>query len=93
MREKDPVTGRYADGRTRRRLPPAVLAIIALAFVAVALVARRQPVSTIPRLVLSVGSTFVPVVAVTGLILAVLSRRVLLSLATVEVPLAPAAPG
>lgn len=55
------------------------LAVIALVFVAVALVARRQPVSTVPRLVLAVGSTFVPVVAVVGLILAVLSRRVLLA--------------
>jgi endonuclease/exonuclease/phosphatase (EEP) superfamily protein YafD len=62
---------------------PAILAVIALAFVAVALVARRQPVSTIPRLILSVGSTFVPVVAVVGLILAVASRRILLSIVAV----------
>ena len=67
-------------GPARHRLLPAILAVIALAFVAVALVARRQPVSTIPRLVLAVGSTFIPVVAVIALILAVLSRRVLLSI-------------
>ena len=83
MLPKDPVTGRYPGGPTRRRLLPAVLAAIALAFVAVALVARRQPVSTIPRLVLAVGSTFVPVVAVTALILAVASRRILLSILAV----------
>ena len=70
-------------GPARHRLLPAILAVIALAFVAVALVARRQPVSTIPRLVLAVGSTFVPVVAVIALILAVLSRRVLLSIIAV----------
>ena len=45
-----------------------------------ALVARRQPVSTIPRLILSVGSTFVPLVAIVGLVLAILSRRILLAL-------------
>ena len=77
------MTGRDPGGPTRRRLLPAVLAAIALTFVAVALVARRQPVSTIPRLILSVGSTFVPVVAVAGLILAVFSRRVLLSITAV----------
>jgi endonuclease/exonuclease/phosphatase (EEP) superfamily protein YafD len=64
-------------------LLPAILAFIALTFVAVALVARRQPVSTIPRLILSVGATFVPVVAVLGLILAVASRRILLSILAV----------
>ena len=77
------MSGRYAGGRIRRRLLPTGLAIIALAFVVVALVARRQPVSTIPRLILSVGSTFVPVVAVLGLILAVASRRILLSILAV----------
>ena len=77
------MTGRYPGGPTRRRLLPTGLAAIALAFVAVALVARRQPVSTIPRLILSVGSTFVPVVAVVGLILAVASRRILLSILAV----------
>lgn len=79
MLPKDPVTGRSPGGPTRRRLLPAVLAAIAMAFVAVALVTRWQPVSTIPRLFLSVGSTFVPLVAVLGLILAVASRRILLS--------------
>ena len=48
-------------------------------FSAVALVFRAQPVSTIPRLVLAVGSTFVPLVALGGLVIAVLSRRVILA--------------
>lgn len=33
MRQKDPATGRYADGRPRRRFLPAILPVIALAFV------------------------------------------------------------
>lgn len=57
-----------------------ILAAAALLFTAVALVFRAQPVSTIPRLVLSVGSTFVPLIALTGLLLAVLARRVVLSI-------------
>ena len=57
-----------------------VAATAALLFSAIALVFRAQPVSSIPRLVLSVGATFVPLVALTGLILAVLFRRVLLSI-------------
>ena len=77
------MTGSYPGRPTRRRLLLAVLAVIALTFVAVSLVARRQPVSTIPRLILSVGSTFVPMVAVLGLILAVASRRILLSILAV----------
>lgn len=59
---------------------PTAIAAIALAFAAIALIARAQPVSTIPRLILSVGSTFVPLVAVVGLVLAILSRRALLAL-------------
>jgi len=64
-------------------LLPAVLAVIALAFVAGALVARRQSVSSIPHLILSVGSTFIPMVAVLGLVLAVASRRILLAIVAV----------
>ena len=56
------------------------MAAIVLAFAVFALVARRQPVSTIPRLILSVGSTFAPLVAVACLVLAMLSRRVVLSI-------------
>lgn len=55
-------------------------AALLLAFSAVALVFRVQPVSSIPRLVLSVGATFVPLIAVLGLLLAIASRRVVLSI-------------
>jgi endonuclease/exonuclease/phosphatase (EEP) superfamily protein YafD len=71
------VTGKHTRGG---RVLPTTLTVISLAFVAVALIARRQPVSTIPRLILSVGSTFVPVAAVVGLVLAILSRRTLLAI-------------
>jgi len=60
-----------------------VTALIAVAFTATALLARAQPVTTIPRLILSVGSTFVPVLALLGLVLALLSRRILLTLIAV----------
>ena len=64
----------------RHRMLAATMAAVALAFTVLALVARRQPVSTIPRLILSVGATFVPLVAVVGLILAILSRRAMLAI-------------
>lgn len=73
---------RYFGGTWRRALPT-VMASLALAFTAVALIARAQAVSTIPRLILSVGSTFVPLVAVVGLALAIMSRRTLLAIAAV----------
>ncbi len=57
-----------------------ITAIVALIVAAVGLVFRVQPVTTIPRLMLAVGSTFVPLIALTGLVLAIMSRRVLLSL-------------
>lgn len=49
-------------------------------FTAVALIAWARLVSTIPRLILAVGSTFVSLAAVVGLVLTVLSRRTLLVL-------------
>jgi hypothetical protein len=59
---------------------PTVTAFLVLAFTAIALIARAQPVSTIPRLTMTVGSTFVPLVAVAGLIWALLSRRTTLAI-------------
>jgi len=53
------------------------MAFLALAFTATGLIALAQPVSTIPRLILSVESTLVPLVAVSGPTWAVLSRRIL----------------
>lgn len=52
-----------------------VLACVAVAYGAVVLVVRAQPVSSIPRLVVAVGATFAPLVVLVGLVLAVLSRR------------------
>lgn len=49
-------------------------------FATVALVVRTQPVTSIPRLVLAVGSTFVPLAALVGLLLAVLARRRILAI-------------
>ena len=73
-------------GQPRRRAGRALLTVVtvlALAFVAVALVARAQPVSSIPRLILSVGSTFVPVAALFALVLAIVGRRRILAIVAV----------
>ncbi|MCW1960048.1 MAG: endonuclease/exonuclease/phosphatase family protein, partial [Mycobacterium sp.] len=81
------MSGKHSHGRKPRpglsgwlRALATVLAAVALVFSAIALVFRVQPVSTIPRLVLSVGATFVPLIALTGLIMAVLSRRYVLAI-------------
>ena len=67
------------DRAVRLRGPATVLASAALAFSVVALIVRAQPVSSVPRLVLAVGATFVPLIAVTGLLLAVWCRRATLA--------------
>lgn len=75
------MSGRHQHVRSTRITSPAVrivvtvLAVAALLFSAVALVFRAQPVSSMPRLILSVGSTFVPLIALVGLVLAVVARR------------------
>ena len=71
--------GRAVQSRAFR-IVLTVLAALALAFSAVGLVARAQAVTTIPRLVLAVGSTFIPLVAVAGLVFALASRRKALSI-------------
>lgn len=74
------LAGRDVPGLRRgTRALVTAMAFSALAFSALALLFRAQPVSSIPRLVLAVGSTFVPLAAVIGLALAVASRRILLS--------------
>ncbi len=70
---------RHHRHRAGRALVTA-LAVAALIFSTVALIARTQPVSSIPRLVLAVGSTFVPLAALVGLLLAVAARRRVLSI-------------
>ncbi len=66
--------GRFTRSRTLR-LTLTVIATAALAFSAVGLLARAQAVTTIPRLVIAVGSTFIPLVAVAGLTFALMARR------------------
>jgi hypothetical protein len=70
------------SGQPRRagRVVSTALAVLALLFATVALVVRGQPVTSIPRLILAVGSTFVPLAALVGLVLAVLARRRLLAI-------------
>jgi hypothetical protein len=61
------------------------LAVSALVFAVVTLVARARPVSNIVALVVAVGSPYAPFVALAGLILSVLSRRKLLVIVAVLV--------
>lgn len=61
-------------GRTLRPLTVTVIVLL-LAFTAVSLVIRAQPVSSLTRLFLAVGATFVPLAALTALTLALLARR------------------
>lgn len=72
--------GVRVEANGRLRAAARGVSILLLGFSTVALVFRTQPVTSIPRLVLSVGSTFVPFIALVGLVLAVASRRFLLSL-------------
>jgi len=62
-------------GSSAVRVVATILAAAALLFAAVAMAFRYQPVTSIPRLVLSVGATFVPLIALVGLVAAVLARR------------------
>jgi len=70
-----------ASGRSRTALTVVALLLLLLSALSVAF--RVQPVSSIPRLIIAVGATFVPLVALTGLVLAVCCRRWLLAVAGV----------
>ncbi|MGY4712367.1 endonuclease/exonuclease/phosphatase family protein [Mycolicibacterium sp. CBM1] len=70
--------------RTRLSLL-SVLAVAVLVFTAAALIARARPISTIPELILAVGSPYVFLAALAGLVIAVTCRRVLLSVVAVTV--------
>ncbi|MCI4673464.1 endonuclease/exonuclease/phosphatase family protein [Candidatus Mycolicibacterium alkanivorans] len=61
------------------------LAIAALLFAAAAVVARARPISNIPDLVLAVGSPYVALVALAGLIVASTAKRTTLSVFAVVV--------
>lgn len=66
-------------GRSRRALAFAIV-VTALAFVALTLVARAQPVTNMPRLVLAVGAPYVALAAVVVLVLTLWRKRIVLSL-------------
>ncbi|WP_197378198.1 endonuclease/exonuclease/phosphatase family protein [Mycolicibacterium mengxianglii] len=71
---------------TRRpRLTVALLAAAATLFCVLALTLRARPITNLVSLIVAVGSPFVPLLALTGLALAVVSRRVWLSVAAVAV--------
>lgn len=69
----------------RPRVLLTALAVAALAFAVATLVVRAWPVSNVFALVAAVGSPYAPFVALTGLALAALSRRILLSIIAVLV--------
>jgi endonuclease/exonuclease/phosphatase (EEP) superfamily protein YafD len=71
-------------GSRRRRFQTAV-AVALLAFPAIATVLRIRPLSSLPALVIAVGSPYIPLVALAGLILAITCRRILLSAIAVVV--------
>src|SRR5258708_7335617 len=75
----------------RRRVRLTTLAVAALVFSVVTLVARTRPLSNLLALVVAVGSPYVVLVTLSGLALAVLSRRILLSIVAVLVVVATAA--
>jgi endonuclease/exonuclease/phosphatase (EEP) superfamily protein YafD len=71
------------SGRLRVRL--IALALVALLFSVATLVARALPLSNVFALVVAVGSPYVPLVALFGVALSALTRRILLSIVAVAV--------
>jgi endonuclease/exonuclease/phosphatase (EEP) superfamily protein YafD len=69
----------------RRRVHLTALAHVALLFSVATLVARALPLSNVIALVVAVGSPYVPLVALSGLAMSVLCRRILLSIVAVAV--------
>jgi endonuclease/exonuclease/phosphatase (EEP) superfamily protein YafD len=67
------------------------LAVAAVSFAALTLVARARPVSNLPALVVSLGSPYAPFVALAGLLFSTLSRRTVLTIIAVLVLTASAA--
>jgi endonuclease/exonuclease/phosphatase (EEP) superfamily protein YafD len=61
------------------------LAVATILLTILALIARTQPISNVPRLVLAVGSPYVPLAAFAGLVVATTCRRFLLSMLAVAV--------
>jgi len=71
------------DRRRHSRLWLTAVASLLLVISALAVVFRIQPVSTMPRLIIAVGATFVPLAALAGLVLAAVCRRRVLAIAGV----------
>ena len=57
-----------------------VIAVLLLVISALGVVFRVQPVSSMPRLIIAVGATFLPLAAMAGLALAIACRRRALSI-------------
>lgn len=57
-----------------------VVAVIFLIISALGVVFRIQPVSSMPRLIIAVGATFIPILALAGLLLAIVCRRRMLAI-------------
>ena len=64
------------------------LAIACLAFAALAVLARARPIASVPDLILAVGSPYVCLSALTGLVIAATCRQVILSMVAVLVAIA-----
>lgn len=60
-----------------------VIAVLLLAISALGVVFRVQPVSSMPRLIIAVGATFLPLAALVGLVIAIACRRRVLSIVAV----------
>ncbi len=57
-----------------------VVAVLCLIISALGVVFRIQPVSSMPRLIVAVGATFIPILALLGLLLAIACRRRILAI-------------
>lgn len=66
------------------------LVIVSLLPTVASVFARTQPIATIPSLVLAVGSPYLPLSALAGLLVAVSCRRILLSMLAAGVVGGPA---
>ncbi len=62
-----------------RRTVLTVVAVLCLIISALGVVFRIQPVSSMPRLIIAVGATFIPIIALLGLLLAIACRRRILA--------------
>ena len=66
--------------RSGRRTALTVVSVLLLAISALGVVFRVQPVSSMPRLIIAVGATFLPLAALAGLVIAIGCRRRVLAI-------------